>query len=173
MIIHLQKIFLTLFVIFSFSNLFATESDPEVVSDVDLNRYTGQWYEIARYPNSFQKKCIKSSAHYSLLPNDRLSVYNLCFKKNGKLSDISGVAKIPDPSTPAKLKVRFNFFARGDYWIVLLDSHYQWSVVSGPKKKSLFILARTAPMEPELLNNILTQLDEMGFDLNNIIYDQY
>jgi apolipoprotein D and lipocalin family protein len=148
-------------------------TDPEVVAQVDLQKYAGVWYEIAHSPNFFQKDCIRSKAEYVVLDESSVSVLNTCFKKDGKVSDIKGKAKVVDPEVPAKLKVRFNIFARGDYWIVALDPEYQWAVVSGPKKKTNFILARKAPMDPALLEQILADLQARGFDTQDWIFDQY
>lgn len=151
----------------------ADQSDPDVVPGVDLSRYVGLWYEIAHSPNFFQRDCVRSKAEYGVLSAVSVSVKNTCFKDDGSVSDISGEAKVVDPAVPAKLKVRFNFFARGDYWIVALDPDYQWSVVSGPKKKSLFILSRRAPMDSRVLGQILDGLKQRGFKLDDLIYDQY
>lgn len=118
--------------------------DPEVVSEVDLNRYVGKWFEVARSPNFFQRKCVSSTAEYEILSEGRVSVYNTCYKANGSTTDINGVATVVDPAVPAKLKVRFNFIAKGDYWITELDPNYEWAVVSSPGKKFTFILSRVA-----------------------------
>ena len=148
-------------------------SDPEVVKAVDLNLYSGTWYDIAHNPNFFQKKCLRSTAEYSVISPVSISVYNKCFKAQGKSSDIRGTATVVDPMVPGKLKVKFNFFARGDYWITALDANYQWVVVSGPKKKSLFILSRLAPMNQALLQKILSDLKKQGFNTEELVYDQY
>lgn len=125
-----------------------TSDDPGVVSTVDYKRYVGLWYEIAHAPNFFQGGCIRST-------------------------EIQGTATAPDPSQPAKLKVDFGFVFDGDYWIIDLDPNYEWAVVSGPKKSSLFILSRTAPMEPQLLRTILDRLESQGFKMDELIFDQY
>lgn len=151
----------------------ATDSDPQVVSEVDLNRYSGTWYDIAHSPNFFQRNCVRSKAEYAVTSATSISVKNTCYKENGATSDIEGTAKIVDASQPAKLKVRFNFFARGDYWIIDLDPNYQWSVVSGPQKKSLFILSRQTPMAPETLEKILNSLKEKGFRTDEFVFGRY
>jgi apolipoprotein D and lipocalin family protein len=155
------------------NSLLADSGDPSVVPDVDFTRYVGPWKEIAHSPNFFQKKCLRSTAEYALLGPGKVSVHNICYKENGKTSDIHGVATVTDPAVPAKLKVRFNFFARGDYWIVRLDPNYEWAVVSGPKRRSLFILSREAPMAPALLETLLKDLAADGFDTKALVFDKY
>lgn len=154
---------------FSFNN----KPDPEVVKSVDISRYVGTWFEIAHAPNFFQRGCERSTAEYQIIDEANISVHNVCYHSDNSTSDISGTATIVDPAEPAKLKVRFNFFARGDYWITELDPNYQWAVVSAPAKKSLFILSRQAPMDKLLLQQILNTLESKGFDTTDLIYDKY
>lgn len=151
----------------------ADKTDPSVMTSVDLQRYAGLWHEIAHAPNFFQRSCLRSTAEYAVTSPTSLSVKNVCYKAGHDTSSIEGTARIVDESQPAKLKVRFNFFARGDYWIVDLDPDYQWAIVSGPRKKSLFILSRTAPMEPALLASLLAKLKEKGFNTDELIFDQH
>lgn len=150
-----------------------SHDDPAVVAEVDFQRYSGIWFEIAHKKNFYQRNCSYSTAEYKVLSATEVSVHNICYKKNGKTNSIDGVATVKDLNVPAKLKVKFNFFQRGDYWIVDLDSNYQWAVVSAPKKKSLFILSRTAPMNPALLEEILMRLQSRGFDTDKFVFDQY
>jgi apolipoprotein D and lipocalin family protein len=152
---------------------YANENDPSVVASVDLNKYSGKWYEIARYPTFFQRNCVRSTAEYQVLDDSSVSVYNICYKEDNSTSDIKGKATIVDRAAPAKLKVRFNIFAQGEYWIIALDNNYQWAVVSSSNKESLFILSRVAPMAKEILDPILQDLKNRGFDLSKIVYDIY
>ncbi|MBC7466449.1 MAG: lipocalin family protein [Bdellovibrio sp.] len=149
------------------------ESDPTVVPAVDFNRYAGFWYDIARNPSYFQNKCLHSIAEYAVLTETSVSVKNTCYQDEGKVTRIEGVATVKDVNQSAKLRVKFSFFQRGDYWITELDPNYEWAVVSGPHKKSLFILARYAPMDKNLLASILATLQSKGFDTSQLIYDQY
>lgn len=151
----------------------AAPTDPAVVPSVDLNKYAGLWHEVAHAPNFFQKGCIRSIAEYQVIDASSVTVHNVCFKENGKTRDISGVATVTDAAVPAKLKVRFSFFQRGDYWITHLDEQYQWAVVSAPKKKSLFILSRTFPMDQAVLSDILLRLKIDGFETDNLVYDHH
>ncbi|MBY0555068.1 lipocalin family protein [bacterium] len=157
----------------SINKSYADETDPSVVSQIDLQKYSGKWYEIARKPTFFQRNCIRSTAEYQVIDDSSVSVYNVCYKADNSTSDIKGTAKIVDRNVPAKLKVKFNIFAQGEYWVTELDPNYQWAVVSASKKSSLFILAREAPMKPELLKSILDTLKAKNFDLTDLVYDQY
>lgn len=155
------------------SAVLADSGDPRVVKSVDLQKYSGVWYDIARKPSFFQDSCLRSTAEYQVIDDDSISVKNTCYKSDNKISEIKGIAKITNLNEPAKLKVRFNFFAKGDYWISELDENYEWAVVSGPAKKSLFILSRKAPMQKELLDEILVLLKSKGFKTDDLIFDQY
>jgi len=136
----------------------------EVVSHVELSRYTGTWYEIARYPNSFQKGCIHSSAAYKLKSDGSISVMNSCLK-NGAMKTEKGKAWVVDPITNAKLKVSFFWPFSGDYWIIDLGEDYDYAVVSEPGMKYLWILARNPQMDDSLYVKILQRLREKGFDI--------
>jgi apolipoprotein D and lipocalin family protein len=147
--------------------------DPSVVTNLDITKYMGQWYEIAHNPNFFQNLCERSTAQYDLTSDGKVSVLNKCFRGEKEFTSISGTAEAKNPLVPAKLEVDFGFFRTGDYWIVDLDENYQWAVVSGPNMKSLFILARKAPMEKSTLDTILENLKSRGFKTSNLIYDKY
>ena len=140
----------------------------EVVSHVELSRYTGTWYEIARYPNSFQKDCIHSSAVYKLKADGTVSVLNSCQKK-GAMKTSEGKARVVDPITNAKLKVSFFWPFSGDYWIIDLGEDYDYAVVSEPRRKYLWILARDPQMDDRLYAEILQRLREKGFDIRILI----
>lgn len=156
-----------------FQSARADSSDPTVVPAVDYSRYVGLWYEIGHFPNFFQTECVRSTAEYGALEDGRVSVLNTCYRNEKTPTTIHGEAFAENVAEPAKLKVDFGFPRLGDYWIIDLDADYQWAVVSGPAKESLFILARTAPMNPALLQEILGRLTAQGFDTSKIIYDQY
>ena len=152
---------------------FANSSDPSVVEQIDLQKYSGFWYQVAHTPSFFLNSCAYSIAEYGIISETAVSVINTCYKNDGSTSNIKGTASVVDPATPAKLKVEFNIFAKGDYWVTDLDPNYEWAVVSGPGKKSIFILSRTAPMSKSLLDSIVNQLKQKGFDTDKLIYDAY
>lgn len=142
-----------------------------VVPSVDLKKYAGTWYEIARYPNRFQKDCYATSVTYTLRQDGAVDVVNRCRTGsiNGKERSIHGKAWSVDPATNAKLKVRFFWPFRGDYWIIQLDENYRYAVVGHPQKKYLWILSRTPAMDAATYSGILQRLKEQGYDPAKLI----
>ena len=140
--------------------------DLPVVSRVDLERYAGTWYEIASYPNRFQKDCVATKATYSLLPDGKVRVRNEC--RRGSLQaewdSAEGTAWVVDPATNAKLKVRFFWPFRGDYWILELGRDYEYAVVGTPSREYLWVLSRAPTMDEALYGRILETVRRLGFD---------
>lgn len=151
----------------------SASAELPTVSFVDVSRYAGTWYEIARYPNSFQEGCVAVKAEYELKKNGRLGVVNSCRmgSLDGKLDVAKGRARIVDKTTNAKLKVSFAPFGLfgGDYWIIALDPNYQWAVVSEPKQEFLWILSRNVTLEEPLLDDIKAYLSSLNFDLSKLL----
>ncbi len=143
----------------------------KTVSHVDLSRYLGKWYEIARYPNRFQKDCRGSRATYSLLENGKIAVLNECYDKTapGKLRSAKGKAWVVDQTTNAKLKVSFFWPFAGDYWIIELGKDYEYAVIGHPDRKYLWILSRTEEMAAPLYQAILLRLEQHGYDSSLLI----
>ncbi len=150
----------------------AQKTELRTVPRVDLKRYEGKWYEIAKYPNKFQKKCVaNTTAEYTLKDNGRIEVKNRCVRKDGSIDTATGEAKIADKGTNAKLKVRFapGFlswlpFVWGDYWIIDLDPDYQHVAIGEPDRKYFWILARKPVIDDTTYRDILKRAEEMGFD---------
>ena len=140
------------------------KSELEVVSSVDLSRYVGRWYEIARLPNRFEKKCADSvTATYALRPEGKIEVVNRCRKSSGEYTTAKGKAKIVDKKTNAKLKVTFFWPFYGDYWILDLGSNYEYAVVGDPSREYLWILSRTPRIEEALYQQLLGKMAARGF----------
>ena len=144
---------------------------PRVVPFVDLERYQGDWYEIARYPNRFQKGCVGSMATYTLKDDGTISVLNRCYEGsfNGKPRSVTGSARVVDQHTNAKLKVTFFWPFRGDYWIIDLGRDYEYAVVGHPRRTYLWILSRTKKMDEAVYKGILDRLKEAGYDISLLI----
>jgi len=143
----------------------------ETVNFVDLNRYVGQWYEIARYPHRFQEGCVGSKATYSLRDDGRISVLNECYDKSfaGKLRSANGKARVVDKETNARLKVSFFWPFTGDYWIIDLGKDYEYAVVGHPNRKYLWILSRTPDMDEDVYQAILARLQKQEYDTAKLI----
>lgn len=147
------------------------------VPSVDLDRYLGRWYEVARYPNWFQKKCVGDvQAVYARRSDGRLSVTNRCRTKDGAVSEALGVAKVADPQSRARLKVRFapailSFLPMvwGDYWVLGLADDYSWVTVGTPDRKYLWILARVPAPDQDQLRHALDAAKANGFDTDRLV----
>jgi apolipoprotein D and lipocalin family protein len=139
-----------------------------VVSHVDLKRYLGKWYEIAHLPARFQEGCTNTTATYTLSEDGSISVLNEC-RKNGKVKQARGKAKVVDKNSGAKLKVTFFWPFYGDYWIIDLGENYDYAVVGTPNRKYLWILSRTPQMDDNLFSQLIESAKLKGFDVNNLI----
>jgi apolipoprotein D and lipocalin family protein len=142
-----------------------------VVSSVDLNRYKGMWYEIARLPFYFERNLKCTSATYTLRSDGKITVLNKgrSIENPDKESSSEGVAWIPDKNSPAKLKVRFFWPFSGDYWIMHLDKDYRYVLVGEPSYKYLWILARDKKMDDETYKMLLQKAMDSGYDIRQII----
>jgi apolipoprotein D and lipocalin family protein len=143
----------------------------QTVPFVDLNKYSGIWYEIASYPQQFQKGCNCTTAEYTLSEKGYVIVENRCNKDSikGKQSYIKGKAFIEKNSGNAKLKVQFFWPFKGKYWIIDLADDYSYAVVSHPNRKHLWILSRTPVMPEKTYQAILSRLREKNFDLGKLL----
>jgi apolipoprotein D and lipocalin family protein len=144
---------------------------PTRVAQVDLERYVGLWYEIARIPNRFQDQCVWGvTAEYTLLRDDgRIDVVNRCHKKDGELDEAKGLARVEDKKTNSLLKVSFFSILGwrpvwGDYWIIDLAEDYSYAVVCSPDRNYGWILARKRELPAEVLDGIYARLRQQGFD---------
>ncbi len=145
-----------------------TYGELEVVPYVELERYLGKWYEIAHLPARFQERCNETTANYTLAKDGNISVLNEC-RKNGKLKQAKGKAKVVDKTTGAKLKVTFFWPFYGDYWIIKLGKDYDYAVVGTPDRKYLWILSRTAQMDNVLFSELTEFAKSKGFEVGNLI----
>ena len=146
------------------------------VEAVDLDRYLGNWFEIARFPNRFQRNCVGDvRASYARRADGRLDVINRCIGSDGAI-EAKGIARVVDSRTRAKLKVRFapavlSFlpFVWGDYWILGLAGDYSWAVVGSPDREYLWILARAPGLDGERFDAALAVARANGFDVGRLI----
>jgi apolipoprotein D and lipocalin family protein len=154
------------------AGLLMAGSEPplETVRHVDLNRYVGRWFEIARYPNWFEKKCDRDiTAEYSTKENGDIRVVNACITHAGKTNRSEGTAKVVDASTNAKLKVTFFWPFYGKYWVLELGDEYEYAVVGEPSRQYLWILSRTPVLQDAVYQNILQQLTANGYEPQKLV----
>jgi len=151
--------------------------DLRVVPDVDLGRYAGRWFEIARLPNRFQSKCDSEvTAVYTPRPDGRLTVTNRCRRAGGGVEEAVGVVRRVAGRPASILEVRFapaflSFVPAvwGDYQIIALDAHYRHAVVGTPDRQFLWVLSRTPRLETDVLQALLAEAKAQGFDTGAVI----
>lgn len=142
-----------------------TTSHPPLptVASVDMARYYGTWYEIARLPNSFQSMCASDTQATYRPDGKEVAVVNQCRTAKGSLEQAQGVARVVEGSGGAKLRVSFFRPFYGDYWILDLDPGYQWVLVGEPARKYAWILARSPQLDEATHEALLTRAAELGF----------
>jgi apolipoprotein D and lipocalin family protein len=146
------------------------------VPAVDLPRYMGDWFEIARYPNRFQAQCAGDvRVTYALRDDGRVDVTNRCRRQTGELDVARGVARVIEGSGGARLKVRFapgwlSWLPAvwGDYWVIGLDAGYQWAVVGHPDRDYLWILSRTTGLDDKALAEAEAAARAQGYELSRL-----
>ena len=154
----------------------AGDKPLQTIAALDVPRYMGTWYEIARYPNWFQQKCVaNASARYRLQTDGTVAVDNRCRLANGEISSASGSARQIGGAGSPKLQVRFAPawlswlpWVWGDYWVIDLDEDYQLVAISEPKRDYLWVLARSRSVAPEDYAALLARLRQQGFDTGRL-----
>ena len=160
------------------SQAMAQQGDQNVktINALDVPRYLGTWYEIAKFPNWFQKKCVSNTkAIYTARPDGNLRVLNSCKTASGEISEAEGLARQIGAKNSAKLEVRFapewlSFLPLvwGDYWVIDLDPQYQVAAVSDPKREYLWVLSRTPQLDPKVYEDLLQRLKQQHFDIQKL-----
>lgn len=159
----------------------ASVGPPEPIASLDVPRYMGTWYEIARFPNRFQRKCAgNTTATYTARPDGTIEVVNRCRRKDGGSEVATGVARQVGGADSPRLKVRFapallSFLPMvwGDYWVIDLDPGYQLTAVSDRKRNYLWILARTPRIDEAAYDALLERLVGKGMDVNRLVLTRH
>lgn len=156
----------------------AQQGDQTVktIASLDVPRYLGTWYEIAKFPNWFQKKCTSNTkAVYTAKPDGNLRVLNSCKTAGGETSEAEGLARQIGAKDSPKLEVRFapewlSFLPLvwGDYWVIDLDPQYQVAAVSDPRREYLWVLSRTPQLDPKVYADLLQRLKQQQFDIQKL-----
>jgi len=143
----------------------------KTVGQVDIARYSGTWYEIARYDHSFERGCSNVTATYTLEDGDDIRVLNRCTTEQNGTKEAMGIAYATDASN-SRLKVSFFRPFYGDYWILMLGEEYDYAVVGTPSREYLWILSRRPTLEAEIRAGILARLPELGYDTSRLIWTE-
>ena len=177
-----MKIILPILAVFGLSGCASTGSNfekLETVQKVDLERYTGDWFEIARIDHWFQKGCVDSQATYNLRSDGDIEVINKCRlgSSDGKVKVSKGRAWVVDPESNSKLKVQFALrflklpFLAGNYWIIELDEFFRYVMVGEEKREYLWILSRERTLPDETLSMLVEKAKSEGFPVDKLIYN--
>ena len=160
------------------SQVMAQQGDQSVktIAALDVTRYLGTWYEIAKFPNWFQKKCVSNTkAVYTTKPDGNLRVLNSCKTATGETSEAEGLARQIGAKDSPKLEVRFapewlSFLPLvwGDYWVIDLDPQYQVAAVSDPRREYLWVLSRSPQLDPKIYADLLQRLTQQQFDIQKL-----
>ena len=143
----------------------------QTAGQVELSRYLGTWYEIASFPQSFQRGCTSTTANYSLREDGQIDVLNRCRKGalDGPEDVARGLARVVDRTTSAKLEVSFFRPFWGAYWIIDLGANYEYAVVGHPSRDYLWILSRTPTIDPELYEAIVRRIAAQGYQTDRLV----
>ncbi|NSW95835.1 MAG: lipocalin family protein [Bacteroidales bacterium] len=166
----MKKLIISVAIMTLFGNLRAQNTFP-VVPDIDLKRYAGTWYEIARKPFVFESKLKCITATYTLRDDGKINVLNRgrYISNPSKISTAEAVAWAPDKSQPAKLKVRFFWPFSGDYWVMELDKDYRYAMVGDPSLKYLWILSRDKKLDGAVFEMLKSKAVKYGYDVSDLI----
>ncbi|MBK3869053.1 lipocalin [Pseudomonas stutzeri] len=154
------------------------EQPPETVGEVDLQRYQGTWYELARLPMFFQRNCVRSEAHYRLQADGSVAVTNRCQTEDGDWQEAKGEAVPQEAGRTDRLWVRFdNWFSRlfpgltrGHYWVLYLDEGYNTALVGSPDRKYLWLLARDTEVDQATRDRLLGEAERRGYDTDELLW---
>ncbi|MFW2160878.1 lipocalin family protein [Acinetobacter beijerinckii] len=160
---------------------YAQSKPLATVEKVELDKYLGVWYEAARKPMYFERKCAYNiSATYTLNENGNIVVDNKCYDSEGTLQQSMGEAFVVNAPFNTKLNVsflpesiRWIPVGRGDYWILKLDEDYQTVLVGEPRRKYLWILSRVPNPKKEVIMEYLNYAKSLGYDISDVIYPEH
>ena len=170
--------YISFLLLFGIIAAYGQSSSPVTVKYVDLKKYAGLWYEIAKIPNTFQKHCVKNTtAEYFLNEDGSIKVINSCTDEDGDRDEAEGVAEVFDKSSNAKLEVSFVSFLGirpfwGDYWIIGLDSNYEYAVIGVPNRKYGWILSRNKKMTDDQLSAAFDIIKRNGYDVKKFVMSE-
>jgi len=168
----MRHYYIIILAIMSMLTLFSCKSNQplQTVPALDIHRYSGVWFEIARLPNSFEKGLDCVTAEYSLLPDQKIKVVNKGrkFTKDLTFDQVTGKAWIPDQNFPGRLKVSFFWPFAGDYWVFSLSEDYRFALVGTESRKYFWLLARDSQIDPVVFDSLLSIAAQNGFNVKAV-----
>lgn len=158
----------TIFILFS--TLLLSKS-PIPVPHVDIKKFSGLWYEMARTYNSYQKECVASSVEYKLQEDNTYNVYNRCFEKviGGELIEYSGKAKPANGDSMSKIDMTYYYIFTQEYRVIHLEKDYSAAVVADKEMDKVWVMSRTPKLQKKTFKRILAKL-EKKMDIERLIY---
>lgn len=159
-------------VIVYMSGCTSMSENVKTAKNVDVKRYMGKWYEIARMENGFERGTRNATAFYTFKDNGEIDVVNSAIDGDNELSSVHGSAYAPNPQDPSKLRVTFFYPFYADYFILELDGDYQWALVGGDNMKYLWILSRTPTLPEDQIQKILDLAAARGYDVKNLVFNR-
>ncbi len=150
----------------------ANPIDNTTVSEFDINRYMGKWYEVARIDNRYQRNLTAVTAEYRLDGDNRIAIINRGYNSsNGEWREIE--ARGETTSTVGRLKVSFFLFVTSEYNVMDLGDDYEWALVGSKSSKFLWIISRTPSLPNDTLNHIISIAQRRGYNIEDIDIHQY
>lgn len=167
----MQNLLITAILMLSLTACKNEQKGLPTAKELDLTKYAGTWYEIARLPNSFEKGLECVTATYTILPNGKVEVLNKGYTNadTSKSKSIKGVAWVPDNNYPGRLKVRFFWLFSGKYWVIALDKDYNYALVGDPSRKYLWILSKSSTLDNQTHTTLVNIAKENGFDVEKLM----
>lgn len=161
----------------SIKTAFTGKEDLPVVSNLDLNRYCGKWYELARLPVTFESRLVNVQSEYTMQPDGKIRIFNFGRKGGiqGELSTAEATLWSPDPNMPGKMKILYpSRPGQGDYWVLSIDDNYKYVLVGEPKRRQCWILCRDINnVDETMYNNMLEKARLLGFEVSKILKTQH
>jgi len=151
---------------------------PKTANSVNLKRYQGTWYELARLPMYFQRDCAQSEAHYTLKPDGNVAVLNRCLTAQWQWEEVKGTAYPEVPGKNDKLRVEFDTWfsrlipgtAKGEYWVLYVSDDYKTAIVGSPSRRYMWILSRTPTVSADTREDLLSRARQQGYDTTRLIW---
>lgn len=144
--------------------------DNSTVKQLDIHKFMGKWYEIARYEHRFEKGMTHVTADYSLMPDGKIQVVNKGMK-NGKWKEITGKAKQPDPKEfPGRLKVSFFLWFYSDYYVLYLSEDYRYAIIGSSSDKYLWVLSRTPQVPNSMMKHLMGIIHQRNYDMSRLVF---